>query len=75
MGAHFRATHYMIFSFSAFALFILISYYATNNSLQSPMSLKNAKHAPWIEQRKTEIEVKSANLGRLEMMFSCDRNV
>lgn len=65
IGTHFRATHYMIFSISAFALFILISYYATNNSLQTQMPMKGVKlhHTPWIEVKRGQTELKSANLG------------
>lgn len=63
IGTHFRATHYMVFSISAFALFILISYYASNNTLQSPMQPKGLKvhHPQWMEQKR----MPSANLGKV----------
>lgn len=65
IGTHFRATHYMVFSISAFALFILISYYASNNQLQTQLQPKAMKlhHAPWMEAKRLQDEVKSANLG------------
>lgn len=32
-----KATHYMLFSISAFALFILMSYYASNTNIQTQL--------------------------------------
>jgi hypothetical protein len=55
----------MVFSISAFALFILISYYASNNSLQAPMQTKGIKaHQPWMDLNRMQAELKSANLGK-----------
>lgn len=69
IGTHFRATHYMVFSITAFALFILISYYASNNSIQSPMQTKGFKihHAPWIDMKQTKSN--SANIGEEEVIY------
>lgn len=71
IGTHFRATHYMIFSISAFALFILISYYATNNTLQTQIPVKGVKlhHVPWMEPKRMQMDPRSANLGKKKISF------
>lgn len=76
IGKNFRATHYMVFSIIAFALFILISYYTSNNSLDSEIQAKGLKmhHAPWMDPRRMQ----SANQGencesqRIRSSYRCE---
>lgn len=58
-----RATHYMIFSFSAFAAFLLISYYATSTSTKEVASYRNSYLALHQDRGKV-IDHKSANSKR-----------
>jgi hypothetical protein len=59
MVAQIRAAHYMIFSISAFALFILMSYYASTNTVTQQMhshAVKSIHHFHPLQQQLLRIE-------------------
>jgi len=67
-----KATHYMIFSISAFALFILMSYYASTTTLQTQLphghAIKSLHMHAALESNGT---LNGANLGEFFCLFSC----
>jgi hypothetical protein len=69
MVTQLRAAHYMIFSISALSLFILMSYYASTNTVTTQLHshLSKALHhhqAQTSEPNSTRIELSGANLGK-----------
>jgi hypothetical protein len=65
MVTQIRAAHYMIFSISAFALFILMSYYASTNTVTTQLHAHMTKalhhHQPLPEPNSTKLELHGAN--------------
>lgn len=65
MVTQLRAAHYMIFSISAVSLFILMSYYASTNTVTSQLHSHLAKG---LHHHPQNSSLNGANLGKLKIL-------
>jgi hypothetical protein len=74
MVTQIKAAHYMVFSISAFALFILMSYYASTNTVTTQLHSHISKalhsgHRSLAEANSTKLESNGANLGGVAVVI------
>ena len=67
MVSQIRASHYMIFSISAFALFILMSYYASTNNLTNQLHTHITKALHHHHRQKTPSSLGELNSTKNEL--------